>query len=157
MEYYPISLNVKDKLCVVIGGGRVAERKVKNLLRYGGRVRVVSPNLTDRLSKWASQGKMDYTRSEYRSSHLKGAFLVYAATSDCKVNAAIARDATKQRLLVNVADSATESTFILPAVVRKRGISIAVSTHGLSPAKSVRIRDRIKELIEKGILAKTER
>jgi precorrin-2 dehydrogenase len=157
MRYYPVNLNIKGRLCVVIGGGRVAERKVKNLLRYGGRVRVVSPDLTDRLSKWVSQGKMDYTPSEYRASHLKGTFLVYAATSDRKVNAKIARDAAQRGLLVNVADSPTESTFILPAVVRKRGISIAVSTNGLSPAKSVRIRDRIKESIEKGILAKTER
>jgi precorrin-2 dehydrogenase / sirohydrochlorin ferrochelatase len=157
MKYYPVNLNIKGRLCVVIGGGRVAERKVKNLLLCGGRVRVVSPDLTDLLSKWVSQGKIDYTRSEYRASHLKGAFLVYAATSDRKVNAEIARDAAKRRLLVNVADSATESTFILPAVVRKREISIAVSTNGLSPAKSARIRDRIKEFIEKGIVAKAER
>ena len=157
MKYYPINLNIKDRLCVVIGGGPVAERKVKNLLRYGGRVRVVSPDLTDRLSKWASHGKMDYTRSEYRSGHLKGAFLVYAATSDRKVNAKIARDAVRRRLLVNVADAPAESAFILPAVVRKREISIAVSTDGISPAKSVRIRDRIRQFIEKGILAKTER
>jgi len=154
MKYYPINLNIKGKLCVVIGGGKVAERKVKNLLRYGGRVRVVSPDLTDRLSKWASQGRMDYTRSEYRASHLKGAFLVHAATSDRKVNAEIARDAAKRRLLVNVVDSAAESTFILPAVLRNRGISIAVSTNGLSPAKSVRVRDRIKEFIEKGKLTR---
>jgi len=157
MRYYPVNLNIKGRLCVVIGGGRGAERKVKNLIRYGGRVRVVSPDLTDRLSKWASQGKLDYTRNEYRASHLKGAFLVYAATSDRKVNAKIARDAVKRKLLVNVADAPTESAFILPAVVRKREISIAVSTNGISPAKSVRIRDRIKQFIEKGILAKTER
>ena len=141
----------------MIGGGRVAERKVKNLLFCGARVRVVSPYLTELLSKWVSQGKMDYTPSEYRPSHLKGAFLVYAATSDRKVNAEIARDAARRRLLVNVADAPRESTFILPAVVRKREISIAVSTNGLSPAKSVRIRDRLKTLMEKGILAKTER
>jgi precorrin-2 dehydrogenase/sirohydrochlorin ferrochelatase len=154
MRYYPVNLNIKGRLCVVIGGGRVAERKVKNLLVCGSRVRVVSPDLTDLLSKWVSQGKMDHTRSEYRASHLKGAFLVYAATSDRKVNAEIARDAARQKLLVNVADSPTESTFILPAVVRKREISIAVSTNGLSPAKAVRIRDRVKEFIEKGKLTR---
>lgn len=157
MKYYPINLNIKGRLCVVIGGGRVAERKVKNLLPCGGWVRVVSPDLTDQLSKWVSQGKINYTRSEYRAGHLKRAFLVFAATSDRKVNAEIARDAAKRRLLINVADSATESTFILPAVIRKREISIAVSTNGLSPVKSVRIRDRIKDFIEKGILMKTER
>ena len=156
MKYYPINLNIKGKLCVVIGGGPVAERKVKNLLLCGARVRVVSPDLTDRLSKWVSQGKIDDTRSEYRASHLKGAFLVYAATSDRKVNAEIARDAAKRKLLVNVADAPAESAFILPAVVRKREISIAVSTNGISPATSVRIRDRIGKFIEKGKLAKTK-
>ncbi len=148
MKYYPINLNIRDKLCVVIGGGRVAERKVKNLLRHGGRVRVVSPDLTDLLSKWASRRKIDYARSEYRADHLRGAFLVYAATSDRKVNAEIARDAVRRKLLVNVADSPTDSTFILPAVFRKKAISVAVSTNGLSPATSVRIRDRIKEFME---------
>jgi len=157
MKYYPVNLNIKNRPCVVIGGGRVAERKVKNLLRHGARVRVISPDVTVRLLEWVSQGKIHYTRSEYRPSHLKGAFLVYAATSDRKVNARIAREAARRKLLVNVVDSATESTFILPAVLRNRGISIAVSTNGLSPAKSVHIRDRIKEFIEKGKLAKTER
>jgi precorrin-2 dehydrogenase/sirohydrochlorin ferrochelatase len=154
MRYYPVNLNIKGRLCVVIGGGRVAERKVKNLLLCGSRVRVVSPELTGLLSKWVRQRKMNYTRSEYRASHLKGASLVYAATSDRKVNAKIARDAAKRRLLVNVADAPRESTFILPAVVRKREISIAVSTNGISPARSVRIRDRIKEFIEKGKLTR---
>ncbi len=157
MKYYPINLNIRDKLCVVIGGGKVAERKVKNLLHSGARVRVVSPDLTPLLSKWMNQGKINYTRSEYRTGYLKGAFLVYAATSNRKVNAEIARDAILQKLLVNVADAPTESTFILPAVVRKREVSIAVSTDGLSPAKSVRIRDRLKTLLDKGILTKMER
>ncbi|HUL30131.1 MAG TPA: bifunctional precorrin-2 dehydrogenase/sirohydrochlorin ferrochelatase [Thermodesulfobacteriota bacterium] len=157
MKYYPINLNIRNKLCVVIGGGRVAERKVKNLLVCGALVRVVSPELTKQLSKWVSQGKIEYTRSEYRTSHLKSAFLVYAATSDRKVNAEIARDAVQRRLLVNVADSAKESTFILPAVFRKGGVSFAVSTDGLSPARAVRMRDKIGELIEERKLAKTQR
>ncbi len=157
MKYYPVNLNIKDRLCVVVGGGRVAERKVKNLLHHGGRVRVISPDLTDRLSQWVFHGKIDYIRSEYRAAHLKGAFLIYAATSDRQVNAKIARDAAERKLLTNVADSAMESTFILPAVLRKRGVSIAVSTDGLSPATSVRIRDRIKEFIEKEKVEKTKR
>jgi precorrin-2 dehydrogenase/sirohydrochlorin ferrochelatase len=157
MKYYPINLNIRDELCVVIGGGKVAERKVKNLLRCGARVRLVSPDLTALLSKWVSQGKINYSRSEYRAGFLKGAFLVYAATSNRKVNAEIARDAILRKLLVNVADAPMESTFILPAVVRKREVSIAVSTNGLSPAKSVRIRNRLETLLDKGILTKRER
>ncbi len=157
MKYYPINLNIRDKFCVVIGGGKVAERKVKNLLHCGARVKVVSPDLTPLLSKWVSQGKIDYSRSEYRVGYLKGAFLVYAATSNRKVNAGIARDAILRKLLVNVADAPMKSTFILPAVVRKREVSIAVSTNGLSPAKSVRIRDRLKTLLDKGILMEMKR
>jgi len=150
MKYYPVNLNIKGKVCVVIGGGRVAERKVKNILLCGSSVRVVSPNLSDLLSKWAKQRKIDYIRSQYHSCYLEGAFLVFATTSDRKVNARIAKDATRMGILVNVADSAEESSFILPAVLRKRGITIAVSTDGLSPSKSVRIRDRLKELFEGG-------
>lgn len=157
MRYYPVNLNIKGKVCVVIGGGRVAERKVKNVLFCGGKVRVVSPHLTDLLLKMARQRKIDYIQGEYHSSHLEGASLVYATTSDRRVNAQIARDAARLGLLVNVCDSARESTFILPAVLRKRGITIAVSTDGLFPGKSVRIRDRLKELVEEGILTKTER
>lgn len=135
----------------------MAERKVKNVLLCGGKVRVVSPHLTDLLLKMARQRKIDYIQGEYHSSHLEGASLVYAATSDRRVNAQIARDAVGLGLLVNVCDSARESTFILPAVLRKRRVTIAVSTDGLSPAKAVRIRDRLKELVEEGILTKTER
>ncbi len=157
MKYYPVNLNIKGKVCVVIGGGRVAERKVKNLLLCGGRVNVVSPDLTDRLSKMAKQGKINHIRAIYHRRYLRGASLVYAATSDRRVNAQIAIDATRMGVLVNVADSAAESSFILPAVLRKRGITIAVSTDGLSPSKSVRIRNRLKELFEGGTLRDRER
>jgi siroheme synthase-like protein len=157
MRYYPIHLNVKGKVCVVIGGGRVAERKVKNILFCGGNARVVSPDLTDLLSKWAKKKKIDYIRGKYHSHHLGGAFLVYATTSDRRVNRQVAKDAAKLGLLVNVADSARESTFILPAVLRKRGLTIAVSTDGLFPSKSVRIRDRLEKLVEEEILTKAER
>lgn len=157
MRYYPINLNIRGKVCVVIGGGKVAERKVKNVLICGGKVRVVSPDLTHLLSKWAEQRKIDYIRSQYHCRHLERAFLVYAATSNRKVNAQIARDSVRLGLLVNVCDSAKESSFILPAVLRKSGIAIAVSTDGLSPAKAVRTRDRLKKLIGEGIVAKIER
>jgi len=152
VKYYPINLNIKGKLCVIIGGGKVAERKVKNILLYGGRVRVISPELTGSLKQWVKQRKIHYIQGSYDPKALKGAFLIYATTSDRRVNAKIAGDAAKLGLLVNVADSARESMFILPAVLRQRGITIAVSTNGLSPGKSVRIRDSLKEVINKGIL-----
>jgi siroheme synthase-like protein len=156
MRYYPVNLNIKGKVCAVIGGGKVAERKVKNILFCGGKVRVVSPDVTDLLSKWAKRKNIDYVQNEYHRRHLRGASLVYATTSDRRVNAQIAKDAIRLGLLVNVADSARESTFIVPAVLRKRGITIAVSSGGLSPGKSVRIRDRLKDLIGEVMLAKNK-
>jgi siroheme synthase-like protein len=152
MRYYPINLNIRGKVCVVIGGGKVAERKIKNILLCEGRVKVVSPELTNLLSKMARRRKIDYTQAEYHPDALEGAFLVYAATSDRKVNAQIARDAKRLGILVNVCDSARKSTFILPAVLRKKEITLSVSTNGVSPAKSVSIRDKLKKLIEEGIL-----
>lgn len=156
MRYYPVNLNIKGKVCVVIGGGKVAERKIRNILLSRGKVKVISPELTGLLSQMVRRRRIDYRRGEYHSSLLEGAFLAYAATSDRKVNAQVAKDATRLGILVDVCDSARESSFILPAVLRKRGVTIAVSTGGLSPAESVRIRDRLKEFIEKGILEKTK-
>lgn len=152
MRFYPINLNIKGKVCVVIGGGKVAERKIKNILLCGGKVKVVSPELTDLLSKMVRRRKIDYIQAEYHPDAFEGAFLVYAATSYRKVNAQIAKDAKRLGILVNVCDSARESTFILPAVLRKKGITLSVSTDGVSPVKSVSIRDKLKKLIEDGIL-----
>jgi siroheme synthase-like protein len=151
VRYYPINLNIKGKLCIVIGGGRVAERKIRNILLCGGRVKVVSPELTDALKGMVKRKRISYLRSEYCSEVIKGAFLVYAATSSRKVNAQIAKDTKRLGIPVNVCDSARESTFILPAVLRKKGVTLSVSTDGVSPSKSVEIRDRLKKVIEDGI------
>lgn len=147
MRFYPVNLNTKGKLCIVIGGGKVAERKIKNILFYGGKVKVVSPELTTKLIEMVMAKKIDYIEVEYEPQVLKGAYLVFVATSNRKVNSKIAKDAKKLGLLVNVCDSARESTFILPAVLRKKGITFAVSTDGTSPAKAVRVRDKLKEII----------
>lgn len=154
MKYYPVQLNIRGRWCVVIGGGKVAERKIKNILLCGGKVKVISPGLTDSLSKMAKQGRIDYIHAEYRSDVIEGAFLVFAATSCRKVNARVARDAGRLGIPVNVCDSAMESTFILPAVLRKKGITFSISTGGVSPARSVEIRDRLKDLIEEGLILK---
>ncbi len=147
MRFYPVNLNIKGKLCIVIGGGKVAERKVKNILFYGGKVKVISPELTPMLAEMSGQKKINYIKCKYQSRLLKGAYLVFVATSGRKINSKIAGDAVKSDIMVNVCDSAKKSTFVLPAVLRQKGVTIAVSTDGLSPRKAVRIRDKLKELI----------
>ena len=95
----------------------------------------------------AKQGEIDYIKSEYRPGFLKGAYLAYAVTSSREVNSRVSRDGGEKGLPVNVCDSVKESAFILPAVLRKKGVTVAVSTEGKSPEKAVRIRDKLKELI----------
>ena len=150
MRYYPANLNLEGKVCIVFGGGRVAERKVKNILLCGGKVKVVSPELTPLLSRRRARGEIEHIQALYQKRYLRGASFAFAATSDRDINARIATDATQAGLLVNVCDSARESSFILPAVLRCRGITLAVSTDGLSPAKAVCVRDRLKEWIGEG-------
>ena len=147
MKFYPVNLNIKGKLCIVIGGGKVAERKIKNILFCGGKVKVISPELTSKLAELVKQRRIICTKVEYHLEALKGAELIYAATSNRKLNSKIAKDADKLGTLVNVCDSREESSFILPAVLRKKNLVIAVSTDGLSPEKAVRIRDKLKEVI----------
>ena len=147
MRFYPVNLNIKGKVCVVIGGGKVAERKVRNILFCRGRVKVISPKLSPKLAELAKQRRITYSECEYKPAVLKGAYLIYAATSNRKVNSGIAKEAAKLGILVNVCDSARQSSFILPAILRKKGLTFAVSTDGLSPKKAAKLRDKLKEVI----------
>src|SRR5688500_9325869 len=102
---YPIVLTRLNEIqCVVVGGGAVAERKVAALLDCGGRVTVISPGLTERLQSWAGAGHLAHLCRQYQAGDLAGATLVFAATDDIEVNAAVAREATNAGVLVNVAD-----------------------------------------------------
>lgn len=145
MRFYPVNLNIEEKLCIVIGGGKVAERKIKTILSCGGKVKIISPGLSPLLSKMAKEADIEYIESGYRSGMIKGGYLVFACTSDRGVNSRISQEARSLGILVNVCDSAKESTFILPAVLRKGAIDVAVSTSGISPLRAVKIRDKLKE------------
>jgi len=147
MCFYPINLKIVNRRCVVIGGGRVAERKVKRLLTFGAKVTVVSPNLTGSLKRLVQKKRIKYIKREYWQGTIKNAFLIFAATSDRKVNRQIAFAARKLNIPVNVADSVKESTFILPAIHRRRNVTVAVSTDGESPSLARKIRDQLGKLV----------
>ena len=140
-EYYPVSLKVRNKKCVVVGGGKVAQRKIKFLLEKGASVTAISPEITSVLDKLRRDGKISHSPVTYLSSHLKDAFLVIAATDDRTINSRIAKDANKLGILVNVVDSPTESSFILPAILSRGDLTIAVSTAGKSPALARKIKE----------------
>jgi precorrin-2 dehydrogenase/sirohydrochlorin ferrochelatase len=139
-KYLPINLNVNRKKCLVVGGGKVAERKVKNLLICGAKVVVVSPELSPALKR----KRIRWVKARYAKKYLAGTYLVIAATNDHKLNRRIAKDCRKNRIIMNVVDSAKDSDFISPAVLRKQGLVVAVSTDGKKAVRSKRVRDELK-------------
>jgi precorrin-2 dehydrogenase/sirohydrochlorin ferrochelatase len=144
-SYYPIFLDLKGRRCVVVGGGSVAERKVGMLLEHQASVTVISPTLSRGLQHLADQGAVQTITRNYQTGDLKGAFLVIVATGDPSINATVAGQARKQRALVNVVDDPKASDFIVPSMVRRGDITIAISTAGKSPALSRKIRSELEK------------
>jgi precorrin-2 dehydrogenase/sirohydrochlorin ferrochelatase len=144
VRYYPLFLDITGRKCVVVGGGNVAERKVERLLACGARVEVVEKSLTPLLAAWNGEGKVVHRDADYAGSCLVGAFLVIGATDDEVVNGRIARDARALGIPVNIVDDPARCDFILPSIVERGDLSIAISTGGRSPALAKRIRRELE-------------
>lgn len=142
---YSISLDLKDKQCLVVGGGLVAERKVRSLLECGASVRVVSPKISPGLTILAEEGKITYRPGYYRTSDLEGTFLVIGSTDQETVNQQVADDCFARNLIVNIVDDPTKGNFFVPAVVRRGSLTIAVSTGGKSPMLARKIREELEK------------
>lgn len=145
-QYYPVLLDLRERRCVVVGGGEVAERKVRALLACGAEVVVVAPETTQAIGDFARQGRITLLSKTYESEDLAGAWLVIAAGPP-DINAAVAGDAERERIPINVVDDPARCDFIVPAVVRRGPVLIAVSSQGTSPALSRRLREQIEEQI----------
>jgi precorrin-2 dehydrogenase / sirohydrochlorin ferrochelatase len=143
--YYPVFLEMKDRRCVVIGGGAVAERKVVGLVAVGANVTVISPAITDRLRDMLTQGAIRHVAREYRTGDRAGYDLVFVATDNSEINAAVSNEARLLRIWVNSADDPDHCDFILPAVIRRGDLAVAVSTGGVSPAVTRAIREELDE------------
>jgi precorrin-2 dehydrogenase/sirohydrochlorin ferrochelatase len=136
---------LEDRPCLVVGGGVVAERKVASLLEAGARVRVVAPSFSPGLEAMGREGVVELVPREYKVRDLEGTALVISAASRREVNAQVAREAGERGLLVNVVDSPRECSFIVPSVVRRGGLILAISTSGLSPALARHLREQLEE------------
>ncbi|MDO8578656.1 MAG: bifunctional precorrin-2 dehydrogenase/sirohydrochlorin ferrochelatase [Dehalococcoidales bacterium] len=141
-SYYPVFLDIDGKRCVVIGGGAVALRKVNTLLENGAKVEVISPELCPEL---AANRKISISRRAYQPGDLTGAFLAIVATDNSETNHQIALESRSRGVLVNVVDDAEYSDFILPSLVQRGDITIAVSTAGKSPALARKLRTRLEK------------
>jgi siroheme synthase-like protein len=142
--YYPVFLNVAGARCVVIGGGQVARRKVETLLELGATVKVVSPEICPELEALAGAARIAVERRRYEPGDLDGMFIAIAATNDNRTNAEIAVEARQKSVLLNVVDDAAKSNFIVPSLVKRGDITIAISTAGSSPALARKLRTRLE-------------
>ena len=144
-HYYPIFLDLKRQKCLVVGGGKVAARKVKSLLECGASVTVVSPALAPELQRMAVEETIEYIQEPYSEKHLKRAFLVISATDNQDTNSMIAADCFARNILVNVADVPALCNFIVPSLVSRGPLSIAISTEGKSPAYARMLREKLEQ------------
>ena len=144
---YPVSLNVEEKKCVVVGGGNVAERKISRLIHNNCQILIISPRLTDRLQALVAEGKVSWRCKDYESGDLEGAYLVFAATDNPTVQAVILDDARSAGVLINVADAPAACDFHVPAVLNRGDLQITVSTHGKSPAVAALVKQHLADCI----------
>jgi precorrin-2 dehydrogenase / sirohydrochlorin ferrochelatase len=144
MKYYPVFLDVRERPCLVVGGGQVAERKAIALFDAGADLSLISPSLTPSLAELAGKGKITHHSKTFEERDIAGAYLVIAATNDAAVNEAVARVCRKRGVLVNAATSPDEGTFVVPSVVERGDLLIAISTCGDSPALARKVREDLE-------------
>jgi siroheme synthase-like protein len=142
-DYYPIFLNLGRRKCVVVGGGKVALRKVRMLLDCGADATVVSLKPCPEIVKLSEDGLIRLIRRDYETGDLKDAVIATVCTDMKKVNRKVAGEAKKAGVLVNVADDSEPSDFIIPSFFRRGNLTIAVSTSGVSPALARKIRAKL--------------
>jgi siroheme synthase-like protein len=143
--FYIACLRLKDRRCVVVGGGEIGLEKVEGLLACDGAVTLISPAAEPALEEYAREGSITWERRPYAgAADLEGAFLAIAATADTDVNIAVYEDAERRAMLVNVVDVPPLCNFILPAIVRTGPLAIAISTAGASPALAKRMKREIE-------------
>ena len=146
-NYYPIFLDLRGKTAVVVGGGEVALRKIEALLAAGAVVRVVAPEIRPDIEGLERHGVLQIVRRSYRAGDLEGAILAIAATSSPEVNRFVSDEASRNNVLLNVVDAQDLSDFIVPSVVRRGDLTVAISTGGLSPALARRLREKLEETL----------
>ena len=144
MNHFPVFLRLQRKACLVVGGGIVAERKVRLLLRAEAAVTVVAPGLTDNLAGLRDERRIVHLVGAFETGLLAGMTLVIAAANDEKVNSMVARSATEAGVLCNVVDNAAASSFIVPAIVDRSPVVVAIGTGGNAPVLAQRLKTRIE-------------
>lgn len=143
MKFYPINLDIRGKVAIIVGGGAVAERKCRTLLEAGAVVTVIAPRLSRGLLCLLEKGRICHRDRDYRRGDLAGAFLVFAATGNRTISAAVADEVSEWRILANIADMPDRSDFTTPASVVRGELLLTVSTGGKCPVLAREIREEL--------------
>ena len=151
MDYFPIFLRITNQPVVVIGGGEVAARKALLLARAGAVITLIAPQLCESLQQRLARGELKHLREEFRPDHLDGARLVVAATDNHEVNAWVSRSAEARNIPVNVVDDRELSRFIMPAIVDRSPVIVAVGSSGDAPVLTRRLREKLEALLPVGL------
>jgi len=144
-RYYPILVDLKGRKALVVGGGKVAYRKIVTLLDHGASVEVIARDLDRPLAELVEKGLIRKGGQEFCEDCLNGVFLVIAATSDAELNRRVAEKAQEKGLLVNAVDQPSDCNFIVPSILRRGDLVVSVSTSGKSPAFAKKIRRDLEE------------
>lgn len=144
-KYYPVMLDVRERPAIVVGGDRVAAEKATALAASGARVSAISPEFCAELLELERRGQVTLLSKSYEPGDLAGAFVVVAATTDERLIEAIWQETQQRNQPVNIVDVPRYCTFILPSVLRRGKLTIAVSTEGASPSLAKRIRQQLEE------------
>ncbi|MDO9041664.1 MAG: bifunctional precorrin-2 dehydrogenase/sirohydrochlorin ferrochelatase [Desulfocapsaceae bacterium] len=144
MAFYPINLNITGQLCVVIGGGAVATRKITSLLLCDAKVRVISPEISPEIKKLIDKNKLEWVPRVYRTGDLQKAILAYALTDSPEVQRQITTEAKELGIPINIANNPDACTFQTAATIRRGELLIAISTGGGSPALAATIRKELE-------------
>jgi uroporphyrin-III C-methyltransferase/precorrin-2 dehydrogenase/sirohydrochlorin ferrochelatase len=147
MKFLPIFLNIHDQTCLVVGGGATATRKVELLLRANAKVTVVAPRLTEQLKNWVDEGRITYRADQFAPTDLQHCRLVIAATNDKAINEQVSMLAQAQGTPVNVVDQPQLCSFIMPSIIDRSPVQIAISTGGASPVLARLLRARLETMI----------
>lgn len=144
MSFFPIYLEMRGRRCLVIGGGAVAERKIAHLLEAGAEVTVISPNASENVARWSKNNSIQLEARCYQNGDLDGYELAFVATDDDRVNASVYQEGKSRGVWVNAADDPAHCDFILPSVLRRGDLTVAVSSGGQSPALARTIREELE-------------
>lgn len=151
MPAFPIYMDIKDKKCVVVGGGKVAARKIEILVQFSNNIIVVSPEIRDTIADLKDKKVLRYIEGTASEEILEGSFLIIAATSNKEENERVYQYAFKHNILINIVDNPEKCSFIFPSIVKRDDLVIGISTSGGFPSLSKRIRKMIEAVVPESL------